>query len=61
MDGMKLLDVLLDLFLDLSLLYLLGCLELLTLLATSCCSHGQTLSSSGHDGTLNIGTQDTSF
>ena len=41
MDGIKLLGLVLDLFLDLSLPYLMACLELLTLLATSCCSHRQ--------------------
>ena len=61
MDGMKLLGLVLDLFLDLSLQCLPDCLELLSLLATGIYSHGQTFSSFGHDKTLNIGTQDTSF
>ena len=62
MDGMKLLDLVLDLFLDLSLL------NLSVMLGTSDSScekllfpKGRMFSCSGHDGTLNKGTQDISF
>ena len=59
MDGMKLLGLVHDLFLDLSLLCLLGCLELLSLLVVF--PTDRLLSSCRHYGTLNIVFQDTSY
>ena len=57
---MKFLGLFLDLFLDLSLLFLLGCLELLVLHLTFVFFMGRCLNGIRHDGTLNMVFQDTS-